>query len=106
MAWVLLITAGVLEIGFALAMKQSSGFQHLGPSLLFVVLAATSTALLALATKHLPIGTSYAIWTGIGAAGTAVAGIVLLGELATPLRLLAIALIVVGVVVLQVAEGR
>jgi quaternary ammonium compound-resistance protein SugE len=106
MAWMLLVAAGVLEIGFAIAMDASDGLQKLVPSVLFVLLAGTSMVLLSLATKTLPIGTAYAVWTGIGAAGTAAVGIVLLGERAAAMRVAAIGLIVVGVVVLQLAERR
>lgn len=103
MAWVLLIAAGVLETGFALCLKASDGFSKLLPSVGFVVFAAGSFTLLSLALRDLPVGTAYAIWTGIGAAGTAIAGIYLFGESAAVLRLMSIALIVAGVVGLRVA---
>jgi quaternary ammonium compound-resistance protein SugE len=106
MAWVLLVTAGLLEIGFALAMKQSAGFQNLVPTLVFIAFSVMSMVVLNLAVKTLPIGTAYAVWTGIGAVGTAVVGMVALGEKAAVLRISGIALIVVGAVVLQLADSR
>lgn len=104
MAWVLLLAAGVLEIGFALALKASDGFTRLGPSLLFLAFGAASLGLLALAVRDLPIGTAYAVWTGIGAAGTAIVGIAFLGEPGEAARLACIALIVAAVVGLQLTE--
>lgn len=106
MAWLLLVGAGLLETAWAIALKQSAGFSKLLPSVLFVVLGVASLALLALALRSLPVGTAYAVWTGIGAAGTAILGIVLLGEPAQALRLASIALIVAGVVGLNLAGGR
>lgn len=106
MAWLLLVVAGLLETAWAIALKQSAGFSKLLPSVLFVVLGVASLALLALALRSLPVGTAYAVWTGIGAAGTAILGIVLLGEPAQALRLASIALIVAGVVGLNLAGGR
>lgn len=101
MAWLLLVVAGVLEIGFALSLKQSDGFTRLWPSLLFVGFAASSLGLLNLAVRELPIGTAYAVWTGIGAAGTALVGIAFLGEPGDVARLACIGLIVAAVVGLQ-----
>jgi quaternary ammonium compound-resistance protein SugE len=106
MAWLLLVVAGLLETAWAIALKQSAGFSKLLPSVLFVVLGVASLALLALALRSLPVGTAYAVWTGIGAAGTAILGIVLLGEPAQALRLASIALIVAGVVGLNLAGGH
>jgi quaternary ammonium compound-resistance protein SugE len=105
MAWVLVIVAGALEVGFAVALKASDGFSRLVPSVVFVVCAALSFTLLNLALRELPIGTAYAVWTGIGAAGTALVGMVFLGDPVTALRIGSIALIVVAVVGLQLAGG-
>jgi quaternary ammonium compound-resistance protein SugE len=106
MAWVLLVVAGVLETAFAVSLKLSDGFSRLVPTVLFLVFSLGSFGLLSLALRSLPVGTAYAVWTGIGAAGTALVGIVALGESATALRIGAIALIVVGVVLLQQAGGH
>lgn len=103
MAWVLVVVAGVLETGFALALKASQGFSRLAPTVLFALCAAGSLSLLSLALRTLPVGTAYAVWTGIGAAGTAVAGMVFLGESATTARLVSITLILAGVVGLRLA---
>ncbi len=106
MAWLYLIVAGLLETVFAVSLKQSQGFTRLWPSLVFLAASFGSFYLLSQAVRTLPIGTAYAVWTGIGAAGTAIVGIVLLGEPRDLLRLLAIALIVLGVVGLQLAGGH
>ncbi len=96
-AWLALFVAGVLEIVWALGLKYSDGFARLVPSIVVVVAAAASFWLLALAMRVLPAGTAYAVWTGIGAAGTALLGIALLGESASAIRLACIVLIVAGV---------
>jgi quaternary ammonium compound-resistance protein SugE len=106
MAWVLLIGAGVLEMGFAVMLKLSDGFTKLLPTLLFAVFALASFGLLNLALRDLPVGTAYAVWTGIGAAGTAIIGILALDEPADALRIVAISLIVVGAIGLQAVESR
>jgi quaternary ammonium compound-resistance protein SugE len=103
-AWALLLLAGVAEIGFAICMKLAKGFSELLPSLGVVVFGGISLALLTLAVKSLPIGTSYAIWTGIGAAGTAAVGIVALGESADTTRLVFMAVAIVGVVGLSLSH--
>lgn len=105
MTWFVLIVAGLLEMVWALALKESYGLSKLGPTVVFVVALVASMALLALALRDLPVGTGYAVWTGIGAVGAAIAGIVLLGEAATPARLLPIGLIAVGIVWLALGEG-
>lgn len=105
MTWVLLIVAGIFEIGMALCLKNSNGFSELWPTIGMVVFGAVSFILLSLALKSLPVGTAYAVWTGIGAAGTAILGIVLLGESAEAARLISIGLIVVGVIGLQLSGG-
>ncbi len=102
-AWVILIVAGVLEIGWAIGLKYTHGFTRTLPSTLTVLAMLASIYLLALAVKSIPIGTGYAVWTGIGAAGTAILGIVLLGESASVARILCIALIVGGIVGLKLA---
>ena len=96
-AWLLLAVAGVLEVVWALGLKYSDGFTKVAPSAIVVVAAAASFWLLALAMRVLPAGTAYAVWVGIGAAGTALLGMVLLGEPATAARIACIALIVAGV---------
>lgn len=101
MAWTLLCIAGLLEIAFALAMKSSVGFTRLWPSLLTVASGVSSVWLLSLALRTLPVGTGYAVWTGIGAAGTAVLGMLVLGDPVVPLRIACITLILAGVVGLR-----
>lgn len=98
MAWILLFAAGVLETVWALALKESDGFSKLMPTLIFLAAGAASMILLAIALRELPVGTAYAVWTGIGAVGAALAGIALLGEPATAMRLLPIGLIAIGIV--------
>lgn len=105
MAWVLLGIAGVLEIAFAFAMKSSEGFTRLIPALFTIATGLSSVVLLSLSLRTLPMGTGYAVWTGIGAAGTAIVGVILLGESAAPLRLLCIALILTGVIGLKVVSS-
>ena len=106
MVWLLLVIAGLLETAWAIALKESAGFSKLLPSVLFVVLGIASLALLAVALRSLPVGTAYAVWTGIGAAGTAILGIVLLGESAQALRLASIGLIVAGVIGLNLSGSH
>jgi len=104
MPWIYLTLAGLLEIGWAFSMKSSAGFTKLVPSLLTFALMAVSFALLALAMRTLPLGTAYAVWTGIGAVGAFTVGILVLGEAADPLRLLAASLILAGIVLMKVAS--
>jgi len=104
MAWTLLGIAGLLEIVFAFAMKSSEGFTRLVPALFTVGAGLSSVVLLALSMRTLPMGTGYAVWTGIGAAGTAIVGMVLLGDSAAPMRLLCIALILAGVIGLKLVS--
>lgn len=101
MAWTYLFFAGLFEIGWAIGLKYTQGFTRLVPTVLTVASMAVSLGLLGLALKSLPLGTAYAIWTGIGTVGTAVLGIILFGEPATVLRLLCIGLIVAGIVGLK-----
>jgi quaternary ammonium compound-resistance protein SugE len=105
MAWLLLGIAGLLEIAFAFAMKSSEGFTRLVPALFTVATGMSSVFLLSVSLRTLPVGTGYAVWTGIGAAGTAIVGMVLLGDSAAPLRLLCIALILAGVIGLKFVSG-
>lgn len=103
MAWILLFTAGLLETVWALALKESDGFSRLWPSVVFAFAGTASFVLLALALRELPVGTAYAVWTGIGAVGAAIAGMALLGEPATAARILPIGLIATGIVWLALA---
>jgi len=106
MAWILLISAGLFETGFAVCLDASDGFSKALPTVLFAIFALASFGLLNLALKDLPVGTAYAVWTGIGAAGTATVGMVALDEPANALRILSIAFIVAGAVGLQAVEGH
>ena len=101
MAWTMLFVAGLLEIGWAIGLKYTDGFTRLVPSVLTIVSMIASVLLLGLSLKTLPVGTAYAVWTGIGAVGTAILGIVLLGDPATAARLGSIGLIVAGIVGLK-----
>ncbi|HEU4327011.1 MAG TPA: multidrug efflux SMR transporter [Roseiflexaceae bacterium] len=103
MAWVILFIAGVLETVWALLLKQSDGLTRPGPTIGFVVSLALSMLLLAQALKTLPVGTAYAVWVGIGAAGTAIAGMLWLGEPRDTLKLVSLGLIIAGVVGLRIA---
>jgi len=104
MAWMILASAGLLEIGFAFGMKWSAGFTLLIPALFTAATGLSSIFLLSLALRTLPVGTGYAVRTGIGAAGTAVLGIAVLGDSASPARMLCIALIVAGVIGLKLVS--
>ncbi|WP_369724331.1 MULTISPECIES: quaternary ammonium compound efflux SMR transporter SugE [unclassified Bradyrhizobium] len=101
MAWSILFIAGLLEVSWAIGLKYTEGFTRLIPSVLTLGAMTGSILLLGLALKSLPIGTAYAVWTGIGAVGTATLGIVLFGEPATAFRLASIGLIVAGIVGLK-----
>ena len=103
MAWVYLVIAGLLEIGWAIGLKYTEGFTRIVPSVLTVGSMVLSVTLLGLALRELPVGTAYAIWTGIGAVGVAILGIVLFKDPATAIRLACIGLIVVGIVGLKFA---
>jgi quaternary ammonium compound-resistance protein SugE len=103
MAWLLLIVAGLCEIVWAIGLKYAAGFTRLWPSVITVVAMLVSIVLLGWAMKSLPVGTSYAVWVGVGAVGTAILGIVLLGESASPGRLISLALILAGIVGLKLA---
>ena len=101
MAWIVLVAAGLLEIGWAIGLKYTEGFTRLVPSVLTLISMTASIVLLGLALKTLPIGTAYAVWTGIGAVGTAILGIALFGDPATVARLASIGLIVAGIIGLK-----
>ncbi len=105
MAWMYLSLAGALEIAFALGLKQSQGFTRLWPSLFTLVTMLASFGFLAAALRTLPLGTAYAIWTGIGTLGVFVLGILLLGEQATMMRLAAAGLIAGGIVLMKLSAS-
>jgi quaternary ammonium compound-resistance protein SugE len=101
MAWVMLIVAGLFEIGWAVGLKYTEGFTRFWPSVTTVVAMVVSIGLLGIAVRTLPIGTAYAVWTGIGTVGTVIAGILILGEPATFIRLLCVFLIISGIIGLK-----
>ena len=103
MAWIYLFLAGLLEIGWAIGLKYTDGFTRPLPTVLTVASMIASLALLGLALRTLPVGTAYAVWTGVGAVGTAILGIVLFGEAATAARLACIGLILAGIAGLKLA---
>ena len=102
MPWTLLFFAGLFEIAWAIGLKYTDGFSKLVPSVLTVAAMVASVVLLGLAMKQLPVGTAYAVWTGIGTVGTVILGIVLMGDSAAPLRLVCLGLIMLGIVGLKV----
>jgi quaternary ammonium compound-resistance protein SugE len=104
MSWFLLVAAGLFEIAWAIGLKYTEGFSRLVPSILTLAAMALSVALLGMALKTLPIGTAYAVWTGIGAVGTALLGLILFGESTEPLRLASIGLIVAGIIGLKLVS--
>ncbi|AAN54952.1 MAG: quaternary ammonium compound efflux SMR transporter SugE [Shewanella sp.] len=104
MSWLLLILAGLFEIGWAIGLKYTDGFTRLWPSVFTVLSMALSVLLLGLAVKQLPIGTAYGVWVGIGAMGTAIAGIILLGEGVSLLKIASLILILLGVLGLKLAH--
>ncbi|MFI1971712.1 hypothetical protein BLA24_19755 [Streptomyces cinnamoneus] len=106
MAWVLLVVAGLLEVGWAVGMKYTEGFTRLWPSVGTVAGIVASMLLLAQAARTLPIGTAYGVWVGIGAAGAAVLGMVVLGEPVTAARIFFICLLLVAVVGLRATSGH
>ncbi|HPF69221.1 MAG TPA: quaternary ammonium compound efflux SMR transporter SugE [Candidatus Krumholzibacteria bacterium] len=105
MPWVILIVAGLFETGWAVGLKASHGFTRLWPSVWTAVSMTISVLLLGVAMKSLPVGTAYAVWTGVGTLGAVILGIVLFGEPAAAARLLAIALIVGGIILLKVVTN-
>ena len=104
MAWLVLVVAGLFEVGWAIGLKYTDGFTRLVPSVATAVAMVVSVVLLAFARRTLPVGTAYAVWTGIGAIGTVILGIVLFGEPATLARLASIGLILAGIVGLKVVS--
>lgn len=104
MPWILLITAGLFEVVWAFTMKQSEGFTKVGPSVITIIAMLISFGLLAMAMRALPLGTAYTIWTGIGAIGAFIVGIVVLGEPANMMRIIAGVLIISGLVMMKLAS--
>ena len=105
MAWLAVITAGILEVGFATMLKLSNNFTRVLPSIGFLIFASGSFSLLAWSLKTLPIGTAYAVWTGIGAAGTAILGMVFFKDPVSFARIMAIVFIVTGVILLNFSSS-
>jgi len=103
MSWIILFFAGLFEVGWAVGLKYSDGFSRPLPTALTVAAMGISLGLLGLAMKELPLGTAYAIWTGVGAVGTVIAGIILFGESMALVRLVSVALIVTGLIGLKVS---
>lgn len=103
MAWLLVVVAGLLETGFAVCLKLSHGFTRPGPTVLFALFALGSFGLLTLALRQLDVGPAYAVWTGLGAAGTVIVGMAWLDESVTVLKLLSVVLVIAGVVGLQLS---
>ncbi|MEV8032068.1 quaternary ammonium compound efflux SMR transporter SugE [Streptomyces sp. NPDC086182] len=106
MAWVLLVVAGLLEVGWSIGMKYTDGFTRLVPSVLTGAGIVASMVLLSYAAKSLPIGTAYGVWVGIGAAGAAILGMLILGEPATAARIFFVCLLLVSVVGLKATSGH
>ena len=104
MSWIILFFAGLFEVGWAVGLKYTEGFSKPLPTVLTALAMRGSLGLLGLAMKHLPLGTAYAVWTGVGAVGTVIAGIVLFGESMALLRLASVALIVCGLVGLKLSH--
>ncbi|WP_166220299.1 quaternary ammonium compound efflux SMR transporter SugE [Pseudomonas atagonensis] len=103
MSWIILFFAGLFEVGWAVGLKYTDGFTRPIPTVLTVAAMAISLGLLGLAMKELPLGTAYAIWTGVGAVGTVIAGIILFGESMALIRLASVALIITGLIGLKVS---
>ena len=106
MPWLILFVAGLLEVVWALMLKQSEGFSKPGPTAVFVIALLLSMFLLSQALKSLPVGTAYAVWTGIGAAGTAILGMLLLGESRDIVKLVSLVMIVAGIVGLRLSSSQ
>ena len=105
MNWIILILAGIFEIGWAIGLKYTEGFTRPWPTVGTVLAMIISLGLLGIAMKSLPVGTAYAVWVGVGAVGTAILGIILLGEPANPGRLLSLGLILAGIIGLKLATS-
>jgi quaternary ammonium compound-resistance protein SugE len=106
MSWLILIVAGLFEIAWAIGLKYTAGFTRLWPSIGTVGAMAMSVLLLGIAMKELPVGTAYAVWTGVGAVGTAVLGIYLFGDPASPARMVCLAMIAVGILGLKLVSSN
>jgi len=106
MNWIVLICAGLLEVGWAYTMKRSEGLTLPAPTLMTIALMIASFWLLSVSLRTLPLGTAYSIWTGIGAVGAFLVGVVILGEAATPTRLLAATLTVTGIVLMRLSSAH
>ena len=104
MAWAILVVAGLCEVGWAIGLKYTEGFTRPFPTAIVVAVMVASVWLLAIALRTIPVGTGYAVWTGIGAVGTAILGMILFGESREPLRLACIAMIVAGIVGLKLVS--
>lgn len=105
MYWIILIIAGLFEVAWAIGLKYTDGFTKLFPSIFTIILMIVSMGLLAYAVKYIPVGTAYAVWTGIGAVGTAILGIILFNESKELIRIFFIFIIIVGIVGLKIFSG-
>jgi quaternary ammonium compound-resistance protein SugE len=105
MAWLILVLAGLFEVGWAIGLKYTHGFSRLWPTVGTVIAMLVSLALLGIAMKSLPVGTAYAVWVGVGAVGTVILGIILFGEPANPARLISVGLIIAGIIGLKLATA-
>ena len=106
MAWVILVLAGVMEIGWAIGLKYTAGFSRLWPSVATILAMAVSLAFLGVALRTLPLGTDYAVWTGIGTVGTVIVGMLLFGESASVIRVLCVCLILGGILGLKLCAAH
>ncbi|SDV50038.1 quaternary ammonium compound efflux SMR transporter SugE [Chitinasiproducens palmae] len=104
MAWIYLFVAGLMEVAWAYGLKQSEGFSRFWPAVFTVIAMVLSVVLLAIAMRQLPLGTAYAVWTGIGAVGAFIVGIVVLGEAVTPARLISAGLLLAGIIGLKLTS--
>lgn len=105
MAWTILVLAGLLEVGWSVGLKYADGFSRLVPSALTLFSMVASIVMLGIAMKSIPLGTAYAVWTGIGTVGALIAGMILFGDSASPVRLLCAGLIVAGIIGLKVTNA-
>jgi len=105
MNWIILIVAGLFEVGWAIGLKYTEGFTRLWPTVWTIIAMIVSLGLLGIAMKGLPVGTAYSIWVGVGAVGTVILGIVLLGESAHITRMISVALIIAGIIGLKLSTG-
>lgn len=105
MNWIILIVAGLFEVGWAIGLKYTEGFTRLWPTVWTIMAMIISLGLLGIAMKALPVGTAYSIWVGVGAVGTVILGIVLLGESASVTRMISVALIVAGIIGLKLSTA-